>query len=336
MLYTYILSYIVLPLFLLMALCYVLRVRKFNILGWIAMAIPMGMLALPLVLVQCVNAFDWPEMQLGVFTITKFVGGYRVAELGMFRLQNLVETLRVVFLGDALNFNTVPGYWNLYGITIPLFVVGFLGSVKRFLGSVRQRQLDMSVMVLLWFLSVLFLGCHISANVYRVNSIFLAYVLIAVEGVDILLKLCRTRVLQRISAGAVICTYLLLFARFGSYYYGGGYLRDNYPLAYFDITVSEGVQFLEEHPELQNRKTYVAGGEIFLALSMLRSPYELNLYEQDGNFFEYWYCGGLGEPEEYCNYIVWDKYGEYMEELRRLGYGEVPYSDYSLFYFREQ
>lgn len=95
-----------------------------------------------------------------------------------------------------------------------------------------------------------------------------------------------------------------------------------------------GVQFLEEHPELQNRKTYVAGGEIFLALSMLRSPYELNLYEQDGNFFEYWYCGGLGEPEEYCNYIVWDKYGEYMEELRRLGYGEVPYSNYSLFYFR--
>lgn len=185
MLYTYILSYIVLPLFLLMALCYVLRVRKCNILGWTAMAIPMGMLVRPFVLVQCANAFDRPEMQLGVFTITKFAGGYRAAELGMFRLQNFVEALRVVFWGDELNFSTVPGYWNLYGITIPLFVVGFLGSVKRFLGGVRQRQFDMSVMVLLWFLSVLFFGCHISAN-------------------------------------------LLLFARFGSCYYGGGYLRNTF------------------------------------------------------------------------------------------------------------
>lgn len=333
-LYSYALSYVVLPIFLIGAFFYVVWVKKFNLKGWIAMAIPLGLLALPLILVQCVNAFDWPEMKLGIFTITK-LEGYRITELRPFSWGKFATALHSVFLGDDLDYNTVPGYLNLYGITILFFAIGLLGYIKQCVKSIRQRQWNMSVLVLLWFLIMLFLGGHVLSNVNRLNAIFLAYVLIAVEGIRILCAFCKNVVWQRALAGGIVVAYLLLFLNFGNYYYRGSYTRDHYPLSYFDITVSGAVQFLEEHPEFRNQATYVAGSEIFMALSILESPYELRLYEEDGNLLDYWYCGGLGAPEEGCNYIVWNIYSEYMDELRGLGYQEVKYPDYSLFYWAQ-
>ena len=57
-LYTYAISYLALPVFLLLALIYVIWVRRFSFLRWASMAIPMGFLAFPLILEQYVNSFD--------------------------------------------------------------------------------------------------------------------------------------------------------------------------------------------------------------------------------------------------------------------------------------
>lgn len=78
-LYTYALTYFVLPLFLFVSLLYVLRVRRFSFLKWVAMAVPMGLLAFPLIVIQLINIFDLPQLQLGCFTLTK-LDTYRVSE----------------------------------------------------------------------------------------------------------------------------------------------------------------------------------------------------------------------------------------------------------------
>ena len=70
-LYTYVLAYIILPLFLIMNLLYCLRIRRLEWKKWFAMAVPMGILAAPLIAVQIVNMFDLQEMTWGIFTITK-------------------------------------------------------------------------------------------------------------------------------------------------------------------------------------------------------------------------------------------------------------------------
>lgn len=122
-LYTYTLTYIILPLFLMMSLLYCVRVRKMEWKKWLVMAVSMGFLAAPLIAVQIVNMFDLSEMTWGIFTITK-MADYRASEISRFQPIYLIQAWNSIFEGDSLVYNSIPGIPNLYGKTSILFVLG--------------------------------------------------------------------------------------------------------------------------------------------------------------------------------------------------------------------
>lgn len=188
MLYSYALSYLMLPLFLVFALIYVCAVRRFSFIKWLVMAVPMGLLAIPLILEQIVNIFGLEPFRLGIFTITR-MDSYRASEFGRFSLESLKVALQDIFVGDTWLHNSVPGFPNLYWIGIPLAVAGMAGIIRRLVLSVRQRQASGAVFVLLWFLAVLLVVCHIYPCINQVNSIFLAYGLLVTEGILLAAKL---------------------------------------------------------------------------------------------------------------------------------------------------
>ena len=170
-LYTYSLSYIVLPVFLVLAVIYLIRVKEFSLKGWFSMAIPMGILAFPLILVQIVTIFDLAQFRLGCFTITKLESN-RAAELGRFSYEGLSEVFDIIFVGDVLNYNTAPGYKNLYGLTIVLFFLGADIILRNFWISIRDKKPDFQAFPLLWLVSMLFLGAMTAVSVNRMNGIF--------------------------------------------------------------------------------------------------------------------------------------------------------------------
>lgn len=340
LLYTYILTYVILPVFLLLALIYVIRWKRFSLSHWTAMAIPMGVLSIPLILTQLVNIFDLEEIHLGIFTCIRLIS-YRTSEFKGFQLQFLKDLIYDIFIYGDFEYCSIPDIPTLYYTTIPLFVIGLLRSFCNFFLSLKNRKTDYRDFVFTWFLIVFFLFCTVSPNGYRICGIYYCVIMIAVEGLLCVLGLCRNRLRGRASlilpsavSALVTCIYLVCFVRFGIYYYLGDYTRDYYPLNHFHITVTEAVEFIREHPQYGPKETQLAEPPIHFALSTLDSPYDLLLLNpQELYVLDYFHCSCLGEIEKDCNYIVRDIYAEYADKLRAAGFTEINYGNYSLFYY---
>lgn len=229
-LYTYALFYVILPVFLLLGLLYCLWVKSFSFKSWLLMAIPMGLLALPLIVVQLINIFDWPQLHFLGFTFTK-LEVYRVGEIGAFRLSYLLDFLKCTFLGEKFNYTSVSRFCTLYGITVALFAVGLFGVFRCFFHSLRTRKMDFSCLILLWFLTVMLLFSHMASNIYRLSPVYLAVVLIATEGIHIICGIAKGKGSDIVCLSLVVA-YLLGFLRFGVYYYTGAYTRENYLMSF--------------------------------------------------------------------------------------------------------
>ncbi len=329
LLYTYVLSYIILPLFLIFCLFYVIAARRFSLKKWICMAIPMGVLAFPLILVQLVNLFQWEEMQIGPFTITR-LPWYRASEIGWFQWKYFVSAIKHVFVGDDYLFDSIPGIWNLYAITVILFVIGMVSAFERLFRAVRKREFSSLALPLLWFLAELFFESHIKTSTYTINGIFLVTALLAVEGIHVL---CRKAAKWKPLLLLGICgIYALCFLRFGVFYYSGEYTEKTYPLHYFGITFSEGIDFIEGDEVLREKLTFVSEVGIFYALSKQLPPDEFGLSgDQSIHWNQYWF-GSLQEISDEYNYLMCDGYEDYREELRQAGFSEQRYDNYSVFY----
>ncbi len=335
LLYTYALAYMILPLFLMLAFGYLLRGRRFSLKGWAAMAVPMGILALPLILVQAVNYFDLEEFRLGCFTITK-LKRYRMSELEWFGPGKFCKALFSIFagdfLGEKLEYNSAPGYLNLYGITVLLCLTGIVNTLRKLWKSLKKRETDMAVMIFLWFAAILFFESHIPTNVNRINGIFFTAVFLAVEGAYTLIFGLISGRGKRWMLTGIIGIYIVCFVRFSAYYYSGRYTAETYLLPYFDIPVTEALTFIEQDETLRDKETQMSEVEIYYALSTLISPYELRFGTREESCYRKYHFGGLGGIEDGCNYIVRDGFDEYCELLRAAGFTEQRYEGYSLFY----
>lgn len=333
LLYTYAICYLVLIVFLLISLCCVVRAGKFRIGKWLLMGLPLGILALPLILVQCVNLFGWEEFRLGIFTVTK-LPIYRESEIGPMRIGQLFQAYRSVFYWDDLPYNSVAGYPNLYTVTRVLFPLGICSALARLIRDLVKRKISPGSIPLFWFLSLFGFGGHILANTNKMNGIFLAALLLAIEGVCVLGRVFKKG--RLLAAGAVLGCYLLGFGRFAGYYYGGQYTADTYLLPYFDIDISEGTRYIEEREDLKRKPTYMAEHGIYYALGMRPDPGRLTIeaekrtdpyVEKDRYIF-----GSLGTIEDGYNYLVRDGFDSYCDELRAAGFQEVRFQGYSLYY----
>lgn len=330
LLYTYVLSYIVLPLFLLLCLLYFIWVRKFSFKNWFAMAVPMGLLAFPLILVQIINAFNLEEMRLGIFTITK-LEIYRIGELGRFQFSHFLQALSSIFIGDTLAYNSIPGFFNLYLITIPLFILGLINLIYKFILSLKKREFNLACFPLFWFFTMLFFESHMLSNCNTINGSFLVTILISVEGIRVICHM--KRILPLAAALCFIAVYAVCFLRFGIYYYGGAYEQEyNDTLPYFDITVPKAVDFIEENDFLKQRPVYMSQPPIYYALGALISPRRFSVLRDGSTSYQNYYYNALPEINENFVFIVRNKFQEYCNSLRSQGFFEIQYDGYSLFY----
>lgn len=329
MLYTYALSYVMTPLFLIMAMSYMIVSHKFSLKKWVIMAVPMGILAAPLILEQIVNMFGLEPIHLGIFTFTR-MDFYRASEFERFSMEGLKGALESIFVGDTLPYNSLPGFLNLYWLSVPLAVVGVGSVTVKLVSYFKKRELCYGAFVLFWFLAVLIVAIHIRSCVNRVNSIYLAYGILVTEG--IILAAGLRKPLGNIVFTGIAGIFLICFIRFGNYYLLGGYSADYHPLPYFDILISDGLSFIRENPQYGPKGAQMAEMPVYLGLSTLQSPYELCLFDQDLMVMDYYHCSHLGLIEDGYYYLVKDTFIEYSNDLRASGFTEIVYDGYSLFY----
>ncbi len=185
MLYSYALSWMVLPLFLAVSLVWLLLTRRIRFMELIAMGIPLFLLSLPLLLFNAVNMLGWDSIRICGITIPK-IQTYRSGML--FQTgegHSVIQKLRIMFRAFFLDSGeTYPVVMPLYWISIPFFFVGLWRYYTVFARAVKKKQYTMECTVFLWLAAQCVMGASIDMPVtYRMNGAYFAILLMTAEGV---------------------------------------------------------------------------------------------------------------------------------------------------------
>ena len=212
-LYSYGVSYMLLPLFLLCILICLLVIKKMTWKNIFAMGIPLFFLALPLILMLAINYGFLDEIQTRFFSIPK-VPEFRGGEVGKkFILDNLSFSRHNIFFSlfcdDGLVYNVIPKFGTMYYLSIPFIIYGFICCIKKSIQDLRTKQFSFSLMmVVLAFVVYAVSLIVILPNVNRLNPFYIPLIFFLVTGFYRI-------ILNNKTAGAVAaCLYLLCFCFF--------------------------------------------------------------------------------------------------------------------------
>lgn len=342
--YTYALSYIIIPLFyvgtfLIMIICK----RRLSLKAMALFAIPVLILAFPLILVQIVNIFDIPEIKLFNLTITKLLY-YRGNEISLHEIKdNIVWIYRSIFTADNTEFDSFPQFGTLYFFSLPFIILGSLVTLVRFIEGLKRKVIIYDGIILMYAAVVLVSALFIrGVTTYRINSVFFGFVFAVVIAIEYLISGVSFDVTSRaihnisyvLGYGALVgyIGFALLFYR----YYFCEYKDDIYPQRLFAEDPTEAFEYIEAlDEEYVRRLTYVGGVDeayIYWLLSRRISPYEydVNKYGNNGDGVRYMFYTRAPYDKD-CNYIMYNPDNESREELISIGLEEHNFGAYKVY-----
>ena len=249
-LYSYAVSYVVMPLFLIMTLIYLIRLQKINLREVFCFAIPLIIIAIPLLLVQYINLFSEDLiMKLGPFSVTKmFV--YRSGELTLSNIpQNVYLVFKSALAYDWIDYNTVKKFWNFYHVSIIFAVFGMIECIRQFFKDLHYKNFSGESIIFLWFLAMLMLGAmlgkhdegNINPNANKINGIFISMVIFIVYGIAKSYSLLITAKLKKIFTVSMTLIYFVYSVLFFNYYF-----KHHQPKFIFGVTNEELIYLINE------------------------------------------------------------------------------------------
>ncbi len=187
-LYTYALCYIVWPLFLILAGIYLLYVKKITFRQVVLFAVPLGILAVPLILFQLVNFGILEPFTLGISDYQPLPIA-REEDLGFSNiLWNLTYFKKMFLGGEPLTYNVLPEFGTVYMFLIPFVVIGFIICVKDTVAAFKNRVFSIQpLMVFFWLAGTIVMLITKGLNINRVNELFLPFTVFIVIAIHRLL-----------------------------------------------------------------------------------------------------------------------------------------------------
>lgn len=332
-LYTYALSYLVMPMFLLLLMIYLLIIKKLRIKHFIIFTIPAALISLPLLVYVFINVFDLPTIQIMHFTIPNLPGFSRSSELGFENIFANIETFFTCsFFKDWLPYNAFTGHYTLYLISIPFAIKGLDIVIRNIIASIKKRQYDVDVIIFIFLLSVFFLSLLIEGpNINKLNAMYFCWVYMITRGIyHIQQRIEHKRLFALLLSGLYSLSFLLFFN-----YYFYVYPKEEYPqfLFYPDLEyVCAEVEDLNptEQPVYYSLFEHA---DLYFAFANQLSPYEINISSTghdaiENNYF-FW-------PEDGINteaiYVIWEINYDHIVQLEEAGFirrNDGPYFIYS-------
>ena len=196
-LYSYAVSYMILPLFLGSVIIYLMVINKLNWKQLLVLAFPLALFAIPLLLMMAVNNGMIDEIKTRFFSIPRLVF-YRGSEVS---LKNILTNLRLdennlfysIFVRDRLIYNVIPSFGTVYYFNIPFIIYGFILTMKQALGAMREKRFTMNIAVLFLFVSVFAVLLFLPyANVNRACALFLPLIYFLAAGIYGIVQKCKT------------------------------------------------------------------------------------------------------------------------------------------------
>lgn len=279
-LYTYCLSWLLIPAFLVVYIIYMLIIKKINFKQIILIGIPIAIFAIPLIYLLLLNKGYASRTNFGIFTIPKLFS-FRQGEISISNIFKYGKySLKTIFCDQ----------YGMYIVQIPLFIIGFIVGIKEFIKSIKTKEFNFTGLITIVFAVLLI--CNILVTVgtlNRANILYLPMLYIITIGIIELSKGSRCTFIF------IIALLIVLFTLFEVSYYN----LDNengrwsyYP--YTDKEIYEITKKLENDDETKDVKKYFtisnkAEVYIYTMLVNLPSPYELKFktFQRVENYGEY-------------------------------------------------
>ena len=215
-LYAYATVWPVVPLILLIQICYAVRLKKIRLSGWTAGALVLlALLALPLILFLLVNNGVLEEIRLPFMTIPRMVSyrGNEILSKGIF--QNLNNLVHVLTIGAAEPWHALGGYGLYYYLSLPFILFGLCIGLKQSWKALRTGSFTLDFFMLTLIAAGLVQGLLIQVDIKRVNIIHFSMIYFGARGLWFLIHKVRFRALV-----PTVAVYFLLFVSFEYSYFG--------------------------------------------------------------------------------------------------------------------
>lgn len=326
-LYSYAISWLIIPLFLVFALVYMIRVGKLNLKKIIALGIPIFILALPLMLFIAVNYDIIPEIN-SFITISK-LPGWRGGEVSFKNISLNFMYVISLFTHDEWVYNSTPEFGTVYYISIPLILIGFIIAMKNLINNMKNKKYDTGMLLLLLFISsILCMFIIEMPNANRGNALFIPMLYL----VCIALRFIYNESVKIFNL--FVLAYLVFFISFIVFYFNIYSIK--YPLLpFFENDLVETISYVsEKYPDskISMNKCY-----IYTILAEEMSPYEYNQllktsveYNSLGRY--YFDTSGIRRDSVY---ILNNDDGK-VDELLNAGFESEDYSIYKIMVCNEE
>ena len=344
-LYTYIFSHLIMPLFLLILFIYLLRIRKSTISDVVALMIPVILLALPLIPFHIVNTFKLDPLCIGHLSYVHTMGD-RISEINLSGIPSqLFFNMIPLFIFDPPTFETISFFGTIHWISIPFFILGLVKGTKSLISSYKTQDFNVFSVVTIWFYVVYLCNSTILTRPYKINSIYFSVVYLTIEGI---LEFVRhfNRAKRRSVITVIATSYFICSACFLGYYFGGPYTMDyiidsDDDFCSFDMT--DALNRVEEiRSEIGNRDLYIAGlGPIHVYYQLAKDMDSKIFYlDEDGTIREDYeehynndYFAYCTDPQDSEIIMVDERYRDYCSYLTELGF-QSEYADHYYIYYK--
>jgi len=179
-LYTYAISYLVLPIFLGITILYALIYKNIKISNILCLGIPLFILALPLMLMLLVNNGIISEIKTSFISIPKMLF-YRGSEFSLKNILDNWDIFGIILSNDGWIYNSNVTYGTMYYISIPFIIYGLIISIKK---SLNNKKVNIDFLINILFLSNILVGLILSdPNVNKLNAIYFSLIYYLVLGI---------------------------------------------------------------------------------------------------------------------------------------------------------
>lgn len=333
-LYSYAISYMVIPIFLVSISLYMLYTRKINIGRLLALASVVCVLGLPIILFVICIVFGLPGFHLLGIQILPIAAG-RVNEIAQTAFwPNIFDCIKITLTHNSYILDAVDKYYTMYVISIPFIAVGFVWALIDFVKTLRSRSFAVSAIFIMYVSAVLIaIGLASSGRIYRANAIFVCYLYFCITGICQIFRFLRH---YRRAFGMIVCvSYAIWIMAFLRYYFMVYSAADSYsyPNSYYFTLEEEALTYVVE--EQNANVVYIDSFfEEYFYFYYPCNPYETEKTDPSGRMREFCMWVDYYTPiEEDAIYMVHKGNREFLEKLRNSGvdYDTEEFTHYYVF-----
>ena len=297
-LYTYVLSYIIIPLFLLFVLIYMLYTKKITIKNIIIMGAVIFVFAIPLILMILVNYGVLNQINW-IITIPK-LPNYRNSEISISNFVKNISRLDLLFVYDELPFNTLREYGTLYLFAIPVAFAGLIIEIYRMIKNLKEKKFEINtVFVILFIPSFIFMMFIQDVNVSKANILYYPLIFFEYSALKLLYNLQNKKIkdveetslklriiIPRVLLCILVILYVYNFASFTNYYFNQ-YAIDYEEQQFFEDDLVEAIKMTNGKAEYRDKKVYIytdaREAYIYTLYANPISPYDFNATRHGDN-----------------------------------------------------